>query len=431
MKYSKSTSFLDYNNSESMKELYDVIVIGGGPAGLASAISSYKEGANTLLIERESKLGGILKQCIHDGFGLTRYKEMLTGPEYANRDIETLKELNVDYVLSTFVLDVKKIDEFYELVLTNAEGIHKVKTKAIVLAMGCRERTAKQVFIHGDRPSGVFTAGTAQYFVNILGKMPANKVVVLGSGDIGLIMARRLTIEGAKVLGVYEAKNRPSGLNRNISQCLNDFDIPLYLSKTVTRTFGKDRLEKIEIMDVDEDLKPIEGTEEIVDCDTLILSVGLIPENEISEKLNIELSKATKGAYVDNNLETLTDGVFAAGNCLSVNDLVDYVSENGFIAGKAAAKYANNKTNRKLIKVNSKQGIMTYIPQYIDLNSDLNKVCFYLRSNNDYKDAKIEVKQKDKTLFEKKFNKIIQSETKRIELDLTNISDEEIEVNIL
>ena len=385
---------------------------------------------DVLLIEREDKLGGILKQCIHDGFGLTRYNEKLTGPEYAYRDIKKVKELNIDVALSTFVLDIKEIENGYNLVLTSTRGIEQVQTTAIVLAMGCRERTAKQVFIHGDRPSGVFTAGSAQHLVNLLGKQPANRCVILGSGDIGLIMARRLTLEGATVLGVYEAKSTPSGLNRNIAQCLNDFNIPLYLSKTVTRTFGKDRLEKVEIMDVDENLKPIAGTEQIVECDTLILSVGLIPENEISEKLNIELSNKTKGAYVDNNLHTLKDGIFAAGNCLSVNDLVDYVSENGFTAGKAVANYCKNKANRKLIKVINNKNVLTCVPQYIDLNSELSKIIFYLRSSGNYVDKKVVIKTKDKIILEKPYKKINQAESIKILVDLSNI-DEEIEVDII
>ena len=413
-----------------MKDKYDVIVIGGGPAGLASAISSVENKADTLIVEREAKLGGILKQCIHDGFGLSRYSERLTGPEYAYKDIEKVKQLNIDLALKTFVLDIKKENGMFSLTLTNVEGIHYVTSKAIILATGCRERTAKQVFIHGDRPSGIFTAGTAQYFVNVLGKMPAKKCVILGSGDIGLIMARRLTLEGAEVVGVYEAKNKPSGLNRNIAQCLNDYNIPLYLSKTVTRTFGKDRLEKVEIMDVDEHMRPIDGTEQIVECDTLILSVGLIPENEISEKLNIKLSNKTKGAYVDNNLHSLTDGVFAAGNCLSVNDLVDYVSENGFTAGYAASNYIKELKNRNLVEVTNKSGIMTCVPQYLDLNSDLSKVNFYIRSDNDYNDAKIIVKEKDKVLFENQYKKINQTETQKIQLDLSE-TKQEIEVSII
>ncbi len=408
--------------------MYDTIIIGGGPAGLSSAISAKENGSDVLLIEREERLGGILKQCIHDGFGLTRYGQQLTGPEYAYRDIEKVESLGIDTALNTFVLDAKKDNETFVLTLTNNQGIHEVRSRSLVLAMGCRERTAKQIFIHGDRPSGIFTAGSAQHLVNLMGYLPGRRCVILGSGDIGLIMARRLTLEGAEVLGVFEAKPKPSGLQRNISQCLNDFDIPLYLSKTVTRTIGKDRLEKVEIMDVDEKMRPIEGSEQYIDCDTLILSVGLIPENEISEKLGVKLSPRTKGPLVDECLETMVDGIFAAGNCLSVNDLVDYVSENGTIAGRNASEYAKSHSERNLIEVKPIQGILSIVPQYINLNGS-KLATFYIRSDNDYRDMTLSITHKDEAIFTKKLHRINQAESIRVDVDLKNIQDD-IEVKI-
>lgn len=259
---------------------YDVLVVGGGPAGLAAAISAHDNGAKVLLLEREARLGGILKQCIHDGFGLHHFGEQLSGPEYAERFEDELYKRNIEYSTLTFVTKINKNgDGSFSVHTVGRSGVSIFTAKALVLATGCRERTAKQVFIHGTRPAGVFTAGTAQHFTNLLGLMPAKKCVILGSGDIGLIMARRLTLEGAKVLGVYEAKPTPSGLTRNLHQCLHDYDIPLHLSHTVTRVFGVDRLEAVEISKVDENMAPIPGTQSRVECDTLILSVGLIPEN--------------------------------------------------------------------------------------------------------------------------------------------------------
>ena len=357
---------------------YDVTVIGGGPAGLAAAISAHDNGAKALVIEREERLGGMLKQCIHDGFGLSRFGERLAGPEYVERFMTELYKRNIDAMLRTFVTGVEKLRDGFCVATVNGEGLKKIYTKTLVLATGCRERTAKQVFIHGTRPAGVFTAGTAQHFTNRLGVMPTKRCVILGSGDIGLIMARRLTLEGAEVLGVYEINPTPSGLTRNIHQCLYDYDIPLYLSHTVTRVFGADRLEAVEICEVDENLRPIKGTEKRVECDALIVSVGLIPENELAESIGVSLDGHTGGPVCDGQLMTSVPGVFSCGNALHVNDLVDFVSASGEEAGKNAALFAAKSQRRVIINIGGE--FLYLVPQQLDLEADNSKITFYFRS---------------------------------------------------
>ena len=357
---------------------YDVTVIGGGPAGLAAAISAHDNGAKALVIEREERLGGMLKQCIHDGFGLSRFGERLAGPEYVERFMTELYKRNIDTMLRTFVTGVEKLRDGFCVATVNGEGLKKIYTKTLVLATGCRERTAKQVFIHGTRTAGVFTAGTAQHFTNRLGVMPTKRCVILGSGDIGLIMARRLTLEGAEVLGVYEINPTPSGLTRNIHQCLYDYDIPLYLSHTVTRVFGADRLEAVEICEVDGDLRPIKGTEKRVECDALIVSVGLIPENELAESIGVSLDGHTGGPVCDGQLMTSVPGVFSCGNALHVNDLVDFVSASGEEAGKNAALFAAKSQRR--VNINIGGEFLYLVPQQLDLEADNSKITFYFRS---------------------------------------------------
>ena len=395
---------------------YDVTVIGGGPAGLAAAISACDNGAKTLVIEREERLGGMLKQCIHDGFGLSRFGERLAGPEYVERFMKTLYEKDVDVCLRTFVTRVEKLGEGFCVVVVSSEGLKKIHTKTLVLATGCRERSAKQVFIHGTRPAGVFTAGTAQHFTNRLGVLPTKRCVILGSGDIGLIMARRLTLEGAEVLGVYEINPTPSGLTRNIHQCLHDYDIPLYLSHTVTRVFGADRLEAVEISEVDENLKPIKGTEQRVECDALIVSVGLIPENELAESIGVTLDYHTKGPVCDGQLMTSVPGVFSCGNALHVNDLVDFVSASGEEAGKNAALFAKKAQHRVDIRIGNE--FLYLVPQQLDLDSDNSKVTFYFRSKKVMGKSTLRLKVNGVEVWKRRYPFLRPPEMQQVVLDM-------------
>lgn len=401
------------------KLVYDIVIIGGGPAGLAAANTAVKQGAKALIIEREAALGGILKQCIHDGFGVVRYKEKLTGSEYAQREIDEAERLQVPTLLLTYVTRIERGKPF-TIHFVNRKGTGIVVTDKIILATGCRERTSKQIGVHGTNPAGVMTAGTAQHYINLMGKMPTKKCVILGSGDIGLIMARRLTLEGAKVVGVYEAKSTPSGLTRNLVQCLDDFDIPLHLSHTVTRVFGVDRLTAVEMAQVDEKMNPIAGTEEIIECDALILSVGLIPENEIAHDLGVQLCKYTKGAVVDQNFMTLLDNVYSCGNAMHVNDLVDYVSESGEIAGTSATK---NVGVRHLINVQKNSKLSYVVPQRLNVNGDLSKVTFYFRSAAECKNMCLSVKADDKVIFTKNYSSLRPPEMERLTIDMTQSND--------
>ena len=391
----------------------DLVIIGGGPAGMAAAVAAREAGVKDILIlERDEALGGILRQCIHNGFGLHRFGEELTGPEYAARYEEMVKNMGIPYMTGTIVIEIN--DKKQVTAMSPEKGIFTIDAGAVILAMGCRERPKGALNIAGTRPAGIYTAGTAQKFVNMKGYMPGKKVVILGSGDIGLIMARRMTLEGAEVKAVCELMPYSGGLERNIEQCLNDFNIPLLLSHTVVDIKGKERLEGVTIAKVDENRAPIPSSEQYIECDTLLLSCGLIPENELTRSAGIELDKVTGGAVVNGNRETEIPGIFACGNVLHVHDLVDYVSEEAAIAGQAAAEYLKGNSAAALsIKVKGVSGVRYTVPQII---SAAEETKIYFRVGNVMRDKHLVVRDGEREIVKKKKLKLAPAEMETVTL---------------
>ena len=398
---------------------YDIVIIGGGPAGMAAAVAAKKQGIERILIlERDRELGGILNQCIHNGFGLHTFQEELTGPEYADRFIGQVKSYNIEYKLNTMVMDVSRAKRV--TAMNREEGMFEIQAKAIILAMGCRERSRGALNIPGYRPAGIYSAGTAQRLVNMEGFLPGREVVILGSGDIGLIMARRMTLEGAKVKVVAELMPYSGGLKRNIVQCLDDYGIPLKLSHTVIDIKGKERIEGVTLAEVDENRRPIEGTEEFYSCDTLLLSVGLIPENEISGSMGVELNPITSGPKVNERLETSIEGVFACGNVLHVHDLVDFVSEEAAAAGKNAAMYVQegesaSEQGRK-IKLRPLEGVRYTVPETINPMRMDEKLTVRFRVGNVYRNCYISVYFDEERVLHRKRQIVAPGEMEEIKL---------------
>jgi len=394
---------------------FSVVVIGGGPAGLAAAVTASVDGASVLIVERDARLGGTLKQCIHDGFGLFRFEENLTGPEFAVKDILRLEQTNAVVLLQTFVSRITKSENSFYLTLSNRHGIVQVEARSIVLATGCRERTARLSAIHGSRPAGVMTAGTAQYYTNVLGQLPSRRAIILGSGNIGMIMARRLTLEGASVLGVYEPKQEPEGLLRNVVQCLNDFDIPIHFNHTVTRVSGTNRLRSVEIYRVNKNQDPLAGSMNRIDCDSLIVSVGLIPDNELADALGVPTLKETNGPSCDQNNMTMIDGVFCCGNALHIFSLADDISESGDIAGRAAARYIQRQ--RQLVEVNTSKDFLYTVPKYLDIDMLYGETVFFFRSRETRENVVVKLIVDGHEVGSEEFLSLRPQETERISVN--------------
>ena len=394
---------------------YQLAVIGGGPAGLAAAVTAWNEGLRSILIiERGSHLGGILNQCIHNGFGLHYFKEELTGPEYAGRFIKMLEETGVEVMTETMVLGLDADKKIY--LSGSKTGYQSIEAESIVLAMGCRERARGAVGIPGTRPSGVFTAGTAQLYMNLMGKSVGKKVVIRGTGDIGLIMARRITLEGGQVLACIGASDHADGLTRNVVQCLQDYDIPLLLNHTVTDIRGKDRLEQVVAMQVDENRNPIPGTEKVFDCDTLLLSIGLIPENELSRQAGIEMDRRTNGAVVFENMETSIPGVFACGNVVQVHDLVDYVTAESIRAGKAAAEFVQSgcAADGEVLRLTNGDKVGYTVPMKIRKSNIKGNVEVFFRVKKVFGASALEVTQGDRQIARYRRSYMLPSEMEKI-----------------
>ncbi len=409
----------------------ELVIIGGGPAGMAAAVSAYEEGMRDILIlERDTALGGILRQCIHNGFGLHRFGEELTGPEYAYRYEKMVRDYEIPFMLDTMVIDV---DANRCVTAMNRElGIFTVEAGAVILAMGCRERPKGALNIAGSRPSGMFTAGTAQKFVNMKGYMPGKEVVIFGSGDIGLIMARRMTLEGARVKAVCELMPYSGGLARNIEQCLNDFDIPLLLSHTATEVHGKDRVTGVTIAEVDENRRPKPETKQYIPCDTLLFSCGLIPENELTKGAGVTLDRMTNGAVVDGGRQTDVPGIFACGNVLHVHDLVDYVSEESVIAARAAVAFVRGEAREKCapISVVTDGKVRYTVPQRL---TELSDTTLYFRVSDVFRDKKIVVKCGERTLLEKRKQKLAPGEMETVKLTrdmIASVDTAEIRISL-